>query len=206
MGSPAQGDVRLVPLTSITSDTAPCDVVHFGSVEIFNDGRWGRICGGDNEDFTLGAQVVCRQLGFPFGSLYDATEVYDSNGNTIGTDYEDYSEPGEIVFATEVVCTGKEARLDECFFPEAFGAAPRVSREEDQAVEAGIRQGRCARNDGSARGVVCRQFEIEGVVWVQCLWEPPWCLVLVLGCHRSKVPRFRIDATRLCSLQADLCI
>ena len=167
-GPPAQGDVRLVPLTGITSKTAPCDAVHFGGVEIFNDGQWGRICSGrfsnENALVTLDAQVVCRQLGFPFGGLYDVLEATRSTGFIVGSEFEDYSEPADTVFATEVKCTGKEARLDECFFPEDFGDAPRPNNDFGPPVEAGVRRGPCRRQDGQTFGVVCRQFEIVGVV------------------------------------------
>lgn len=113
--APAQGDVRLVPLSGSASTTAPCDNVHFGGVEIFNDGQWGKICNGvfspRNADFTVAAQVVCRQLGFPFGGLYDVVEVGVS-------DYQDYSSQADVVWATRLECAGNEERLDDCFFPE----------------------------------------------------------------------------------------
>ena len=161
--APAQGDVRLIALDDILP-TQPCDAVHFGGVEIFNNGQWGRICsdrsGRSNRDFTIDANVVCKQLGFPFGTLYDAAEVLDSIGEPAGTDYIDVSAPGELVWATDVLCTGKEERLDECFFPEDFEDA----RLGDYAPEVeGIRRASCRRQDGSVLGVVCRRFEIEGV-------------------------------------------
>lgn len=54
-----QGDVRLVPLLGSGAATAACDEVHIGGVEIFNAGRWGRICAsGDFAAFTLEAQVT----------------------------------------------------------------------------------------------------------------------------------------------------
>ena len=100
--SPAEGDVRLVPLNGTTTATAPCDPVHFGGVEIYHDGRWGRICsdrfGSDPADFTLDAQVVCRQLGFPYGGVMDAEEVFRAYD---GQEYN-YNDPRELVWATEV--------------------------------------------------------------------------------------------------------
>lgn len=89
---PVEGAVRLVPLNGTAAPTAACDEVHFGGVELLFQGRWGRICNGrfgnHHEEFTLDAQVVCRQLGFPFGTVmheevfrlaYDYD--YDSRGN-----------------------------------------------------------------------------------------------------------------------------
>ena len=97
------GDVRLVPLNGIAPATATCDDVHFEAVELFRDGIWGRICdgqdGGDPEEFTLDAQVVCRQLGFPFGTVINGDDPF------VDIDYrsdDPSSEPEAIIWATEV--------------------------------------------------------------------------------------------------------
>lgn len=97
---PVEGDVRLVPLNGTTSATAECDPVHFGGVELFREGRWGRICsgrnlGGEPEQFTLVTQVVCRQLGFPFGTVMDSEDFDDA--------YEqDFSAEVALTWATRV--------------------------------------------------------------------------------------------------------
>ena len=68
---PSQGDSRLIALTGVPL-TAACDNVHLGGVEIINNGRWGRICfdsSDQDSSFTIGAGVICGQLGVPFGSL-----------------------------------------------------------------------------------------------------------------------------------------
>ena len=92
-----------MPLNGTAVATATCDEVHFGGVELFRDGIWGRICvgrfGGDPEEFTLDAQVVCRQLGFPFGSVMDEGEVFGAYDYSF--DYSS-SEPEPTVWATEV--------------------------------------------------------------------------------------------------------
>lgn len=163
--APAQGDVRLVDLSGIIAQTSPCDAVHFGGVEIFNNGQWGRVCSGrfrgTESDFTIDATVICRQLGFPFGSLMDAEDTEDSSFSIDGVYYDDSNGPGELVWATDVVCTGTEARLDECFFPEDFGAAP-IDSDSGPAVLTGVSGAPCGRRDGRVLGVACRQFEIEG--------------------------------------------
>jgi len=109
-----------VPLEDTAVPTQTCDEVHFGGVEIFNRGRWGAVCiaAGDAAQFTLDAEVACRQLGYRFGRMYDVLE-------TIGG-YYDYSPfgqydtlPSEFAWASEVVCTGPEARLQDCLFPES---------------------------------------------------------------------------------------
>ena len=61
--APEQGDVRLVALPGLNVSTDPCDDVHFGAVEIFNDGRWGRICRSNFNtfaSFSVDARVICR--------------------------------------------------------------------------------------------------------------------------------------------------
>lgn len=88
------GDIRLVPLSGAAAATATCDDVHFGVVELFRDGIWGLICGGRAaEKFTLDAQVICRQLGFPFGSIMDTRDFSST--------YDDYSTE-TTTWATEV--------------------------------------------------------------------------------------------------------
>lgn len=78
---PDEGDVRLVPLNGTAVATTECDEVHFGGVELFHDGRWGRICPGRISDyeatyaFTVDAQAICRQLGFPFSTIMDASDL-----------------------------------------------------------------------------------------------------------------------------------
>ena len=52
----------------------PCDALHSGFVEIRHNGEWGRIClqpfeSRDEPVDTLMADVACRQLGFPHGTL-----------------------------------------------------------------------------------------------------------------------------------------
>lgn len=114
-----EGDIRLVTLNGTSSNTAACDAVHFGGVELFREGVWGRICTGVRFDaadrFTLDAQVVCRQLGFPFGTLMDEGTViardydypygYDSDREYLSLDDTaqayDYSQA--VTWATEVM-------------------------------------------------------------------------------------------------------
>ena len=108
--------MRLVPLNGTAVPTAPCDDVHFGGVELFREGVWGRICpgrfGGDEADFTLDAKVVCRQLGFPFGTVMDASEVsgfYDYS-------YSSASSDTVTVWATQVchICLHWRSQCPEC--------------------------------------------------------------------------------------------
>ena len=165
-----------MPLRDAPSQSAPCDPVHGGLVQIFSAGVWGSICterfgrfGGDGRSFDLDADVVCRQLGFSFGTVTDVTGAGDRRYNDL-YDY-DYSIRGDLppppdaapVFATQVTCTGREAALRECFFPERealspyddyfFGAAP---------APVSVSGLSCTRFQGSRLGVVCHQFEIEG--------------------------------------------
>lgn len=56
--------MRLVPVVRGQPATAACDVAHFGAVELFRGGQWGRICTTDEtfrnraaDMFVLDAQV-----------------------------------------------------------------------------------------------------------------------------------------------------
>lgn len=104
-----EGDVRLVPLNGTSSATATCDTVHMGGVELFRQGRWGRICTSgafnrldldeDHGMHTLVASVVCRQLGYSFGTLMNSAAVNDIDLDSYqnGTDGDE-----ALVWATEV--------------------------------------------------------------------------------------------------------
>jgi len=161
---PSQGDVRLIPLRGVPP-TAGCDDVHLGGVEIFNDGRWGRICVDRSDQvsfFTIDAGVICRQLGFPFGGLLE-----QEGNNGAAADYGDYDDPGELVWASDVVCSGLEDRLDECLFPQEFGDNPSGNnRDYSPPVPPGGGltgfRAVCSRRDGLLLSVVCRRFEMEG--------------------------------------------
>lgn len=91
-----------MPLNGTTAATALCEDVHIGGVEICRDGPWGRICNDlfytRAEEFMLDAQVVCRQLGFPFGGVMDVDEVRDA----YGSQDNDYDDEAGLVWATTV--------------------------------------------------------------------------------------------------------
>lgn len=71
---PQAGDIRLVATNPNGTATESCDEVHWGDVQIYFQGRWGYICsqgGPETMRFDLDARVICRQLGFPFGTPVD---------------------------------------------------------------------------------------------------------------------------------------
>ena len=179
--TPAQGDVRLAPFPGLNVATQPCDDVHFGAVEFFKDGQWGRICSSTFNrfaSFSVDARVVCRQLGFPFSSLMDVDEVRSGSGGRVGStipgyidlDYLDLdSDELELVWATELQCTGQEERLSDCFFPEDFGNIIRdygrdLTRPAPDSSPPGIQDADCRARDQFILGVVCRRFDIEGAL------------------------------------------
>lgn len=67
---PQEGDVRLKPVIEDGIATDPCDDVHIGVVELYIQGRWGNICGGQ-----IDVGVACRQLGYSFGSSVDLGSI-----------------------------------------------------------------------------------------------------------------------------------
>ena len=72
-----------------------------GRVEIFYNGDWGTVCDDfwDNDD----AQVVCRQLGFSGGEIWQDCE---------------YGRGREDIFVDNLECTGSEERLADCSIGE----------------------------------------------------------------------------------------
>lgn len=103
--APSDGDLRLVPLNASVASTAVCDDIHFGAVEMFREGRWGRICktgSGDPIAFTIDAQIVCRQLGFPFGTaMDDGITVITGDDPIYASDY-DVPDPSAVSWASDV--------------------------------------------------------------------------------------------------------
>lgn len=146
--APQQGDIRLFPIDPANL-TRPCDDVHMGGVEFFNDGQWGGICA-SGDSWTVDARVICRQLGFPFGSLVDSTRIGSFS-------FEGPSRPN---VASNVLCKGTEERLDECFFPD--------DEDGDSDVLAGpdIDQLRPCVDDRLIT-VLCRRFPLEGAIYLR---------------------------------------
>lgn len=68
-----------------------------GDVQLFREGRWGRICSGGSSsrfqnncfgEFGIVAQVICRQLGFRFGTVMDSRGQVDADGRQENGDPE----------------------------------------------------------------------------------------------------------------------
>lgn len=142
-----------MPLAGTENPTQPCDEVHLGGVEFFNEGQWGRLCVAGRRPlntWTVDAIVACRQLGFPFGSLMDNADngFFDADSTTPGSE--------RPTWATIVLCKGTEERLDECSFIEDFGRAG-----TEIAGRPTLSDISCF--DGRVFSVICRRFPMEGV-------------------------------------------
>jgi Scavenger receptor cysteine-rich domain len=147
---PKEGDVRLVPIANTTA-TQPCDNVHYGAAELYHNGQWGRLCDGAMQVTLPTASVICRQLGFEYGTSYQLRcDVQKAmlpckhremtlpssmcRQPFLGADYDwsnpyDGSEQHNLVWATQYTCLGTEEKLLDCVLPEDFGAS---SNQDDQ--------------------------------------------------------------------------
>jgi hypothetical protein len=124
--APAEGSVRLIDGFGGT-----CDDLHSGTVEIYHDGRWGAICDQDiSTRGTVGLRnptvplVVCRQLGFTYGTRYNP---FDVQFNDESSDYsETYAETeesqveSEVLWLDQVQCKGTEERVSDCYLGEGY--------------------------------------------------------------------------------------
>ena len=145
----AQGDVRLRGGFSTS-----CDSLHTGFIEVFNAGEWGAICDGESSRTTdlLVADVVCRQLGFPHGTVVDSL----TTRTDLPFDYyfadvlsEEAQEPQARFWLDGVQCRGPERRLVECDLGKGFIDAP----------DGGLAS--CSEQQPASRlHVACRQFAI----------------------------------------------
>ena len=92
---------------------SPCDPLYTGILEVFNDGRWGAVCSNGGRD-AITADVVCRQLGFPFGNPVngDFVRLGDGDGDPSPTEESDVG--SDTVWLFGVTCRGPEQNLSDC--------------------------------------------------------------------------------------------
>jgi hypothetical protein len=145
--APSEGAVRL-----IDGFGGLCDDLHAGIVEIYHEGRWGAVCSTylRYNAPPLVAQVVCKQLGFPYGTLYNGRSIeFRDDEPYYGGYYDEGPEesmvPSELYWLDEIQCKGTEERLRDCYLYEGF-----FEREGNDCH--GGSQGRMA--------VACRKFPV----------------------------------------------
>eukprot|EP00892_Ulva_mutabilis_P001591 jgi/Ulvmu1/11432/UM076_0006.1 len=108
-----------------------CDPVYTGFVEVFHFDEWGAICTGNDDTDRLAADVVCRQLGFPHGTLvdpltnpFDPVRVEDDYGgfyySPTEPEDEEAQEPEERFWLNFLACRGPEDTLLECDLGQGF--------------------------------------------------------------------------------------
>uniref|UniRef100_X2B479 SRCR domain-containing protein n=1 Tax=Capitella teleta TaxID=283909 RepID=X2B479_CAPTE len=91
-----------------------------GWLEIYHDGRWGRICG----DFgTRGAQVACNSLGLSGNAL-------------VVKDKESTANEKFPTWLTDVECSGQESSLLDCEHPE-YDESSCWDHDDDAYVQCG---------------------------------------------------------------------
>eukprot|EP00892_Ulva_mutabilis_P008274 jgi/Ulvmu1/5819/UM025_0076.1 len=131
----------------------PCDALHSGIVEIFHLGEWGAICVSEFGLSPRSADVVCRQLGFPYGTLVDAsTNPPDPgpDGYEYPYDPDEADQIGERIWLRQPGCQGPEATLLDCDLGNGF-----ISREQ------GCPRGRAQVQIPVRLAVACRQFPVS---------------------------------------------
>lgn len=110
-----------------------CDPIHTGFVEVFHAGEWGAICVGDDNIDRLAADVVCRQLGYPHGTMVDGlfnVPDYDRFYRDYPVaDYETYPYvpgteenqlPQDRFWLNTVNCRGPEGSVLDCDLGQGF--------------------------------------------------------------------------------------
>lgn len=89
----------------------------WGRVEVYIDGEWGTVC--DDGWSSLGAAVVCRQLGFPY-VVRASKKAEFGEGTSLR------------ILLDDVQCSGQEKTLLECAHADV--GTHNCSHEEDAGV------------------------------------------------------------------------
>eukprot|EP00892_Ulva_mutabilis_P005582 jgi/Ulvmu1/3396/UM016_0012.1 len=108
-----------------------CDPVYTGFVEVFHFEEWGAICTGSDDTDRLAADVICRQLGFPHGTLVDPltnpadpVRIYNDYGGYTYAPYdpavEEADEPQDRFWLSFLGCRGPEDTLLQCDLGQGF--------------------------------------------------------------------------------------
>ena len=145
----------------------PCDPLHTGIVEVFHDGEWGTICvaiGAQRFPTDLNvADTVCRQLGFPHGTIVSNIDpdnyrdyVYPYRGTLDDLEESEVGYGGAWV--DYVSCSGDEQGLLEC----GVNFIPGGRRACMDCLGYDCRTGdQYAEDVNSELEVACRQFPVE---------------------------------------------
>ena len=125
-----------------------CDPIHSGFIEVLHSGEWGSICTQDFSEYSgennLVADVVCRQLGFPYGNRVNPLNLEDM---------EEADEPLDRFWLSSVRCRGLEDRLTGCDLGAGFIGDNPPSDYSFLDVDS------CSDGDHRVT-VACRQFPV----------------------------------------------
>ena len=144
----------------------PCDPLHTGIVEVFHDGLWGTICvavGAQRVPTDLNvADTVCRQLGFPYGTIVSNIDPADERDYVYpyrgALDDLVESEEYGTAWVDYAVCSGDEANLLQC----TVEFVPDGRRECMDCVSYGCgTEDQYAVDVNAELEIACRQFPVE---------------------------------------------
>lgn len=179
-----EGSIRLVDGLG-----TPCDPLYTGTVEIFHAGEWGTICvsvGAQRVPIDLlAADTVCRQLGFPHGTIVSSLDpradvIIDYGYNyPFDTDvaYLVESEVSSRVWLNELECFGVEEKVLDCILspPQFVTSTVRNCPDSRSKYETYDYDGQNIRLE-----VACRQFAVEeaaeSIVTPEAGALPHYCL------------------------------
>eukprot|EP00057_Strongylocentrotus_purpuratus_P004744 XP_003729351.1 PREDICTED: galectin-3-binding protein B-like [Strongylocentrotus purpuratus] len=110
-----------------------------GILEVYYEGRWGKVCPSAFWNKHAGA-VVCRQLGFPAAARTSSTIPKTSDSFFSSLD------PNERAWVDFLNCAGDEKTIADCFYEETIETTSNCPRDY-AAVDCTVEKREVGDND-----------------------------------------------------------